>query len=34
MLTYLSEIYFTSGGSESDNMDLKGITLGNIDKGK
>lgn len=29
-----SEIYFTSGGSESDNMALKGIALGNIDKGK
>lgn len=29
-----SEIYFTSGGSESDNMALKGIALSNIDKGK
>ena len=29
-----NEIYFTSGGSESDNMALKGIALGNIDKGK
>ena len=29
-----NEIYFTSGGSESDNMALKGIALGNVDKGK
>lgn len=29
-----SEIYFTSGGSESDNMALKGIALGNTVKGK
>ena len=29
-----SEIYFTSGGSESDNMALKGIVLSDIDKGK
>lgn len=29
-----SEIYFTSGGSEADNMALKGIVLGNADKGK
>ena len=30
----LNEIYFTSGGSESDNMALKGIALGNAEKGK
>ena len=29
-----SEIYFTSGGSEADNMALKGIALGNADIGK
>lgn len=28
------DIYFTSGGSEADNMALKGIALGNINKGK
>lgn len=28
-----NEIYFTSGGSESDNMALKGIAYANIDKG-
>ena len=29
-----NEIYFTSGGSESDNMALKGIALGNVKRGK
>lgn len=30
----LNDIYFTSCGSESDNMALKGIAYGNMDKGK
>lgn len=32
--TDLNDIYFTSCGSESDNMALKGIAYGNMDKGK